>query len=248
MGGQQPLRGELWAMANGTGWRRLDCHRRGVPGPGRQRNTPLSGRRELLNRRRLSCPDLRGQNVRMGSARNPTQVLPGALGLTQLLTPAISPVRPVALEEEDMVDNSTIQVAIIGAGLAGLTAAYRLHQAGVSPAVFEANPERVCGRCWTARNFKNAQTGEHGGERLDTRHHEILHLVQELGLQLDDHSPDGAPEGRMIVTHGGTSISVEDMIADRMAVKEVFQADMERRGISYGGLPPESLSDAAVEL
>jgi monoamine oxidase len=78
------------------------------------------------------------------------------------------------------------RVAIVGAGLAGLTAAYRLTQAGVpNVALYEAR-ERVGGRCWTARGFADGQTGEHGGEFIDSRHVHLLGLIEELGLELDD--------------------------------------------------------------
>lgn len=77
------------------------------------------------------------------------------------------------------------RVVIVGAGLAGLTAAHRLVQAGVNVRVFESR-DRVGGRCWTARGFADGQTAEHGGEFIDTRHVHLLGLVDELGLELDD--------------------------------------------------------------
>jgi monoamine oxidase len=77
------------------------------------------------------------------------------------------------------------RVAIVGAGLAGLTAAYRLHQAGVRSTVFEAR-DRAGGRCWSARDFRGGQVAEHGGEFVDTRHVHLRVLVEELGLELDD--------------------------------------------------------------
>lgn len=77
------------------------------------------------------------------------------------------------------------RVAIVGAGLAGMTAAYRLRQAGVTPMVFEAR-DRVGGRCWSARDWAGGQVGEHGGEFVDTRHVHLRVLVEELGLELDD--------------------------------------------------------------
>src|SRR4051812_26067124 len=42
---------------------------------------------------------------------------------------------------------TTPRVAIVGAGLAGLTCAYRLKQAGVAATVYEGN-SRLGGRCW----------------------------------------------------------------------------------------------------
>ncbi len=48
--------------------------------------------------------------------------------------------------------NGTERVAIVGAGLAGLHAAYRLLQAGVRAQVYEAST-RVGGRMFTARSL-----------------------------------------------------------------------------------------------
>jgi monoamine oxidase len=78
------------------------------------------------------------------------------------------------------------RIAIVGAGLAGLTCAYRLHQRGISATLYEAHGSRVGGRCWTAREFAAGQTAEHGGEFIDTAHHRIRALAAELGLKLDD--------------------------------------------------------------
>ena len=47
--------------------------------------------------------------------------------------------------------SSSQRVVIVGAGLAGLTCAYRLHQAGVDAPVLEA-ADRVGGRVWTRRD------------------------------------------------------------------------------------------------
>ena len=78
------------------------------------------------------------------------------------------------------------RVVVIGAGLAGLTAAYRLKQAGITAPVHEAST-RVGGRCWTLRGvFADGQIAEHGGELIDTGHLAVKQLAQELGLTLDN--------------------------------------------------------------
>ena len=77
-------------------------------------------------------------------------------------------------------------VVVVGAGLAGLTAAHRLKQAGYIAQVHEAS-DRVGGRCWTGRgSFAQGQLYEHGGELIDQGHQAIRQLAQELGLTLDN--------------------------------------------------------------
>ena len=78
------------------------------------------------------------------------------------------------------------RIAIVGAGLAGLTCAYRLHQRGIASTLYEAHGARVGGRCWTAREFAAGQTAEHGGEFIDSAHGRIRALAGELDLTLDD--------------------------------------------------------------
>jgi monoamine oxidase len=78
------------------------------------------------------------------------------------------------------------RVVVVGGGLAGLTAAYRLSQAGYSPVVHDANT-RFGGRCWTLRGaFDDGQIIERGGELIDTGHTQVKQLAQELGLKLDN--------------------------------------------------------------
>ena len=78
------------------------------------------------------------------------------------------------------------EVVIVGAGIAGLTAAWRLRQAGVAVRVFEAQ-NRIGGRMLSLRDhFPDGQVIELGGELIDTDHVRIRALASELGLVLDD--------------------------------------------------------------
>jgi monoamine oxidase len=89
------------------------------------------------------------------------------------------------------------RIVVVGGGLAGLTATYRLKQAGYAAQLYEAS-DRTGGRCWTIRGaFADGQIAEHGGELIDTGHTEMRQLVQELGLDTDDLSqaePNGSED------------------------------------------------------
>jgi monoamine oxidase len=78
------------------------------------------------------------------------------------------------------------RIVVVGGGLAGLTATYRLKQAGYQAKLYEAS-DRLGGRCWTIRGaFDAGQVAEHGGELIDQGHTEVRQLAQELGLQLEN--------------------------------------------------------------
>ena len=78
------------------------------------------------------------------------------------------------------------RIVVVGGGLAGLTCAYRLQQAGYRAELHEAS-DRLGGRCWTRRgDFAEGQIAEHGGELIDQGHTQTRQLAQELGLNLDN--------------------------------------------------------------
>jgi monoamine oxidase len=78
------------------------------------------------------------------------------------------------------------RIVVVGAGLAGLSCAYRLKQAGYTAQVYEAS-DRIGGRCWSDRtSFANGQVVEHGGELIDQGHTAIRQLAGQLGLKLDN--------------------------------------------------------------
>ncbi len=90
-----------------------------------------------------------------------------------------------------MIDEGVEQadVAIVGAGVTGLTAAYRLAQAGRRVVVLEAR-DRVGGRLWT--DIRDGVLLELGGQWVSPDQTALLGLVDELGLKLFSRYRDGA--------------------------------------------------------
>jgi monoamine oxidase len=75
------------------------------------------------------------------------------------------------------------RIAIVGAGVAGLNAAYKLQKAGLTATIFEG-ANRTGGRMFTARDLLgDGLTTELGGEFIDSTHEEMLALMDEFGLQ-----------------------------------------------------------------
>lgn len=77
-------------------------------------------------------------------------------------------------------------VVVIGAGLAGLVAAYELQRGGWRVTVVEAR-DRVGGRVFTLREpFAEGQYAEGGGEYIDSLrvHTQMHHYIRAMGLRL----------------------------------------------------------------
>jgi monoamine oxidase len=84
------------------------------------------------------------------------------------------------------------KIAIVGAGVAGLNAAYKLQKAGITAKVFEG-ANRTGGRMFTATDLLGAGlTTELGGEFIDTGHEEMLALMSEFGLERIDVAGPGS--------------------------------------------------------
>jgi monoamine oxidase len=83
------------------------------------------------------------------------------------------------------------KVIVVGAGLAGLCAAYQLTRAGHDVLVLEAQ-RRAGGRVETRRDFADDLYGEAGATRIPGHHHFALKYVKALGLELDPFLPPGA--------------------------------------------------------
>ena len=92
---------------------------------------------------------------------------------------ALSPV----LDWSARAQNGKPSVGIVGGGVAGLTAAYRLQKAGAAPVLFEAS-NRWGGRMLTIYDFYKGMFWELGGEFVDTDQEEIQNLCKEFGIKM----------------------------------------------------------------
>lgn len=105
------------------------------------------------------------------------------------------------------------RVVVAGAGLAGLTAALDLTEAGWEVVVLEAR-DRVGGRVLTLRDaFSEGLHAEGGGESIDDNHHDLLAMLDRFDL-----STERRLEGREstgIVYRQGRRSGLAEFVAQR---------------------------------
>ena len=121
---------------------------------------------------------------------------------------------------------SAPRVVIVGAGLAGLTCAYRLAQSGIAADIYDANG-RVGGRCWSLTSgFDDGQIIERGGELIDQGHTAIRQLCQELRLPLDNllaAEPNGTEP---FYYFDGAPYTYQDAVNDLKSIWKKMKADL----------------------
>ena len=127
---------------------------------------------------------------------------------------------------------STPRVAIIGAGIAGLSAALALHDRGISSVVYEAQT-RIGGRMHSERAFwGDGQVSEYGGELIDTAHTTIRALVKRFGLPLADVLAGVPAACEQTIFENGTYYPERDLYADFRAFYPIISGHVRDAGFA----------------
>lgn len=121
---------------------------------------------------------------------------------------------------------SAPRVAVVGAGLAGLSCATRLLTKDIGVTLYEANT-RVGGRTFTDRTSFPGRTVDLGGEFVDSWHDQLRGLVSALGLELDDTwEDDGVSE--VLATIQGDILNEDQLELLEQQLKERILAALVR--------------------
>jgi monoamine oxidase len=131
----------------------------------------------------------------------------------------------IALPRPARANGRRPSIGVVGGGIAGLSCALTLADAGVDAIVHEASG-RAGGRMFSNRHyFGEGQVTEWGGELIDTAHETIQALAVRYGLPLDDllgAQPAGSSD---VYSVGGQYYAKEQADADFAEIFDAVVAD-----------------------
>jgi monoamine oxidase len=119
------------------------------------------------------------------------------------------------------------RIAVIGAGISGLSAALTLADAGVGCTVYESSG-RIGGRMFSNTGYWNdGQVSEWGGELIDTGHKTIQTLAKRFNLPLVDLIQAMPSSAEDTYSFGGKYYSVAQANTDFKPVHNALQGDVQ---------------------
>ena len=143
-------------------------------------------------------------------------LLAGATGLATAAAIGASPALSIA---RSLARKPAPRVVIVGSGLAGVRCAHMLWNAKrtdrIASTIFEANPTRSGGRCWTLRDyFGSGLIAEHGGQFINSNQHAVRRLAKALGLPLEDVNGGNLRSGEEAYLIDGAAYTNKEALAD----------------------------------
>ena len=161
-----------------------------------------------------------------------------------LVPPDTTPLDPEVLdtvnEGLDRGGPGRKRVVVVGAGLAGLVAAFELRRQGHDVVVLEAQ-HRVGGRIYTLRTFAPGLYAEAGGMRIPRAHDLTLRYCKLFGLPM---RPFVMGNPKALVHLGGRRMTKEEADADPSCLP--FQLDDHERGRNADALWEGAIGDLRV--
>ncbi len=136
----------------------------------------------------------------------------------------------------DVPESRKAKVVVVGAGVAGLHAAWLLKKQGINAEVYEA-ASRTGGRMMTARNIIAPGTWtELGGEFIDSAHTDMLRLVKEFNLELLDFRTDAFTQYNDVYWFEGRRYTEADVVREIGPLLEAIDRDLRIMPASYESL------------
>lgn len=154
--------------------------------------------------------------ARDAARRDRRRLLQGAAGATALAA--------VGAHAGKSQAQGAAEVAVVGAGFAGLYAATVLAGKGISAQVYEAG-HRSGGRVASLRGLFPGQVVERGAELIDTTHSTVRQLSRQFGLTLENHETQ---PGEEFFFFQGRHWSEAEVVAEYRAFTGAMNEDLRR--------------------
>jgi monoamine oxidase len=122
------------------------------------------------------------------------------------------------------------QIAIVGAGIAGLNAALTLQDAGLSCSIYEAS-DRIGGRMHSdSTTWGDGMVSEWCGEFIDSNHTTLHHLIKRFGLNTIDLGRRRLDQSQSIMYFFNRYYGAEELARDFQALAPLLQQQLQETG------------------